>query len=371
MNTVRNDESKLELRNVRKVFDGNEAVKGASLTLHRGEFLSLLGPSGCGKSTTLTMIAGFLEPTSGEILVDGKPVNGVPAQKRRIGLVFQDYAIFTRLSVRKNLYFGLQAQRVPHGERAERVDQVVKKLNLSELLDTRGSDLNMSEMQRVALARVLVTQPALLLLDEPMSNLDAALRESLRRELREIQKALNQTVLYVTHDQVEAMAMSDRIAIMDAGEILQVGTPEQIYHQPATRFIAEFIGDPPINILPCTLRRVDGECLLSTIVHHDVALRQCDLPTGDYLLGIRANHIVSSTKPFAGSMPGTIELTENLGSEHVLYVGYGDELLRVMVTPDFAVEGETVHIAMDTNRLHLIHPDTNQVVSSRNPDIAV
>lgn len=362
MSAVALEEIKLELRNVRKNFDGNDAVKSSNLTLRRGEFLSLLGPSGCGKSTTLSMIAGFLKATSGEVLVDGKVINNVPAQRRRIGLVFQDYAIFTKLSVRKNLYFGLEAQRVPRAERTSRVDEIVDKLNLEGLLDARGGDLNMSEMQRVALARVLVTRPALLLLDEPMSNLDAALRESLRRELKKIQKTLNQTVLYVTHDQVEAMAMSDRIAIMNAGEILQVGSPEEIYHRPATRFVAEFIGDPPINILRCTVSRSVNGCVLSTHMHESLELPGCEAPAGEYRLGVRAHHVHASREPFYGSAPSIVELIENLGSEHVLHVTYHDDLLRVVVIPGFAREGDEVHVGFDGRHVHLIDPVTGSIL---------
>jgi multiple sugar transport system ATP-binding protein len=358
------DEDKLELRDLRKSFDGVEAVKGSNLVVHRGEFLSLLGPSGCGKSTTLAMIAGFVDPTSGQILVDGERVNDIPPQKRRIGLVFQDYAIFTRLTVRRNLYFGLEAQNVPRSERNARVDDIVAKLNLSSVQDVRGGDLNMSEMQRVALARVLVTQPALLLLDEPMSNLDSALRESLRRELKEIQQTLNQTVLYVTHDQLEAMAMSDRIAIMNQGEILQVGSPEEIYHRPVSRFVAEFIGDPPINILACEVTCHDKSRVFSTSVHQNV-----DLPghgaTGNYLLGIRPQHVEASREPFAQSVPVTVELVEFLGSECVLHVTYGGELLRALVAPGFAEEGDTVHVALDMQYAHLIDPDTGLVVAPK------
>lgn len=364
MNAVAPEEIKLELRNVRKSFDGNDAVKGSNLRLRRGEFLSLLGPSGCGKSTTLSMIAGFLEATSGEVLVDGKVVNRVPAHRRKIGLVFQDYAVFTKLSVRKNLYFGLEAQRVPRAERVSRVDEIVDNLNLEGLLEARGGELNMSEMQRVALARVLVTRPALLLLDEPMSNLDAALRESLRRELKKIHKTLNQTVLYVTHDQVEAMAMSDRIAIMNAGEILQVGSPEEIYHRPATRFVAEFIGDPPINILRCTVSCSGNGCVLSTHVHKSLELPGCGTPAGEYQLGIRAHHVHASREPFHGSAASIVELIENLGSEHVLHATYDDDLLRVMVTPGFAREGDEIHIGFDGRHLHLIDPVTGNVLQS-------
>ncbi len=361
-----NEEVKLELRDLRKVFEGIEAVKGSSLRVQRGEFLSLLGPSGCGKSTTLSMIAGFLEPTSGEILIDGKSVIRTPAQKRRIGLVFQDYAIFSKLSVRKNLLFGLEAQGVPRAERHRIVDEFAGELGLSGLMNTRGDGLNMSEMQRVALARVLVTRPELLLLDEPMSNLDAALRASLRGELKQIQRSLGQTVLYVTHDQVEAMSMSDRIAVMNFGEIVQVGSPDEIFHRPKDRFVAEFIGDPPINMLACTVSRADGALRVSTEVHHKMRLPGIDVPGGEYVLGIRAHNIRASHSPSEESVGTVVKFVENFGSEHVLHVAYGADLVAVMVSPGFAGEGDIVHLAFDLRGAHLVRRDTGTVFHTVN-----
>jgi len=365
------DDVKLELRSLRKVFDGVEAVKESNLILKRGEFLSLLGPSGCGKSTTLAMIAGFLEPTSGEILIDGKPVTHVPVQKRRIGLVFQDYAIFTKMSVRKNLLFGLEAQKVPRAKREKTVDEFAEKLDLKGLMKARGGELNMSEMQRVALARVLVTKPELLLLDEPMSNLDAALRASLRGELKRIQKDLGQTVLYVTHDQIEAMSMSDRIAVMNFGENLQVASPDDIYHRPKNRFVAEFIGDPPINMISCTVAGSGRSLRVSTEAHRDMPFETTAVSPGDYVLGIRAHHIVAAHEAFQGSIAAAVKLVENFGSEHVLHVTYGQDLMTVMVQPGFAREGDSVHVSFDLKDAHLVdrnsgaiyHPDEREAAA--------
>lgn len=361
MNQGEPGDVKLELRGLNKVFDGFQAVKNLNMALHRGEFLSLLGPSGCGKSTTLAMIAGFLEPTSGDILIDGKPITNVPAQKRRIGLVFQDYALFSKLSVRKNLLFGLEAQRVPRARRFKTIDEFAEKLSLKELMNVRAGDLNMSEMQRVALARVLVTKPELLLLDEPMSNLDAALRVSLRTELKRIQKDLGQTVLYVTHDQIEAMSMSDRIAVMDGGEILQIASPEDIYHQPENRFVAEFIGDPPINMIACSVAGSGGAWRVSTQAHKEMALTGVAIAPGNYLLAIRAHLIRAAQAPFDGSVASTVRFVENFGAEHVLHTTYGDDLLTVMVAPGFAREGDHVHLSFDLKDSLLVDPDTGVI----------
>jgi len=364
MNKAASDEVKLELCKLRKEFGGVDAVKGSNLTIKRGEFLSLLGPSGCGKSTTLSMIAGFLEPTSGEIRIDGKSIMHIPVQKRRIGLVFQDYAIFTKLTVRQNLSFGLDAQKVPRLERDKIIDEFSEKLDLKQLMTARGGDLNMSEMQRVALARVLVTKPELLLLDEPMSNLDASLRASLRGELKRIQKDLGQTVLYVTHDQVEAMSMSDQIAVMNEGDILQTAPPSEIYHRPKNKFVAEFLGDPPINMLACDLVAANGAVTVSTQAQNDIVLPGAAILPGRYFLGIRAHYINAQHKAFSGSIAAVVKLVENFGSEHVLHVTYGEDLLTVMVTPGFAREGDVVHVAFDLTNMLLIDKKTELVVQA-------
>ncbi|MEX2201916.1 MAG: ABC transporter ATP-binding protein [Dongiaceae bacterium] len=355
---------RLELRDLRTRFDSFEAVKGVNLSLRRGEFLSLLGPSGCGKSTTLSMIAGFLDPDGGEILVDGRVVNRLPPQRRRIGLVFQDYAVFSRLTVRENLAFGLEAQRVPRDERERRLSAMIEKLDLGPILGRYGGSLNMSEMQRVAIARVLVTQPELLLLDEPMSNLDASLRASLRGELKQIQRELNQTILYVTHDQVEAMSMSDRIAVMRAGELLQVGTPDEIYHRPVDRFVAEFIGDPPINILPCDVSVSGGGVSVRTALHGPIALTLHDVPQGRHWLGVRPHHFRLAEAGESGAAASIVRFVENLGAEHIIHVDYGDQLAAVATVPHAAAIGDRVAIAIEAGSAHLIREDTGRVAAS-------
>ena len=354
---------RLELRSVGKRFASVRAVDGVSIALAPGEFLSLLGPSGCGKSTTLALIAGFFAPDAGEILIDGSVINGVPPQRRRIGLVLQDYAVFSRLSVRDNLAFGLEAQGMARRRRREAVTRIAGRLGLVDLLGQRGGALNMSEMQRVALARVLVTEPRLLLLDEPMSNLDASLRASLRGELKGIQKSLGQTVLYVTHDQVEAMSMSDRIAVMCDGRVLQVASPHEIYHRPLNRFVAEFIGDPPLNVIPCEVAVGGGETVIETALHRAVEPGARDLAPGRHWLGVRPHVFKASREPGPGSAPATVRFVENFGAEHVLHVSYGDDLVRVVAAPDFAAEGERVHLSLPFSRALLIERESERVIA--------
>ncbi len=356
-------EIKLELKSLKKRFDRVEAVKDLSLSLRAGEFLSLLGPSGCGKSTTLAMIAGFEMPSEGDILVDGRSVLEVPPHRRRIGLVFQDYAVFSRLKVKANLSFGLEAQGVARAERRRRVAEIAERLNLTAILERRAGGLNMSEMQSVALARVLVTEPQILLLDEPMSNLDAALRYSLRSELKRIQTALGQTVLYVTHDQLEAISLSDRIAVMRLGDLQQIGTPEEIYSRPANRFVAEFIGDPPINLIACEVARSGPGIAVTTALHGPLALGAAEIAPGRHLLGIRPHDFRLSREPLAEGAETEVRVVENLGAEHVLHLDYGGrQLVAATVAPGFAGEGERLFIALRPDRLHLIDSGDERVV---------
>jgi ABC-type sugar transport system ATPase subunit len=217
-------------------------------------------------------------------------------------------------------------------------------------------------MQRVALARALVTEPKLLLLDEPMSNLDAALRASLRGELKLIQKQLDQSVLYVTHDQIEAMSMSDRIAVMREGKLEQLGTPDAIYNRPATRFVAEFIGDPPINMLACTVRRSGSRAAVTSALGEGLDLGNIDVPEGTHTLGIRPHDLIVAREPRQGHARTTIRFLENLGAEHVLHLDYGGGLLAAVTAPGFATPGEDVWIDADARHLHVIRNDTDQVV---------
>ena len=234
--------SELKLAGIEKRYGQSVAVAGIDLDVRDGEFMTLLGPSGCGKTTTLGLIAGFFPPSAGEIYVKGKPVAGLPPFRRDIGVVFQDYALFPHMTAAENVAFGLRMRKVSAAETSQRVREALELVQLSGLGERRPLELSGGQRQRVALARALVIRPAVLLLDEPLSNLDLTLREEMRVEIASLQRRLGITTVFVTHDQGEALVMSDRVAVMNAGRIEQVGTPADIYERPATRFVAEFIG---------------------------------------------------------------------------------------------------------------------------------
>ncbi|MFG2117906.1 ABC transporter ATP-binding protein [Streptomyces sp. NPDC048710] len=258
----------LELRELRKTYRSRgrpavEAVRGLDLSLKSGELLGLLGPSGCGKSTTLRMIAGLEAVTGGDILVGGASVVGRPAQERNIGVAFENYALYPPLTVAENLAFGLKARRRSHrGDVRRKVAEIAERVGLTDVLDARPAGLSSGQKQRVSLARALIREPDVLLLDEPLSHLDAAQRDTTRRELKRIQRDLGHTTILVTHDQEEALSLADRIAVMRDGVIQQLGTPHEIYDSPASAFVADFVGEPAVNLLPGTATS-DGHARLS------------------------------------------------------------------------------------------------------------
>ena len=239
----------VETRGIRKVFGDITAVNGIDILTRDGEFLVLLGPSGCGKSTLLRMIAGFERPTEGELLIGGAVVNDLPPRARKIAMVFQSYALYPHMSVFKNIAFPLKAQRMGKSLIAQKVEWAASLFGIGHLLARKPRELSGGERQRVALARALVREPSVFLLDEPLSNLDAQLRASARDELQQFQRRIGTTTIYVTHDQVEAMGLGDRIAVMKAGAVRQIGTPKEIYEEPADTFVAGFVGSPPMNLV--------------------------------------------------------------------------------------------------------------------------
>src|SRR5499425_2964732 len=245
------------LRDVVKRFDNVEAVRQISLDIPDKEFVVLVGPSGCGKTTTLRMIAGLEEATAGDILIGGEVVNDVPPKDRDIAMVFQNYALYPHMTVFENMSFGLRLRRISKAEIRSRVEQAAKILDISDLLDRRPKQLSGGQRQRVAMGRAIVRNPKVFLFDEPLSNLDAKLRVQMRTEIKRVHQKVKTTTVYVTHDQVEAMTLADRVVVMNAGRIEQIGPPNELYHTPKTRFVAGFIGSPAMNFLPCRLEE-DG-----------------------------------------------------------------------------------------------------------------
>src|SRR5271156_1535282 len=245
--------AQVALRNIVKTFDRTPAVQGIDLDISDREFIVLVGPSGCGKSTTLRMIAGLEEATSGEIYIGDQLVNDVPPKDRDIAMVFQNYALYPHMTVFENMSFGLRLKKFPKPEIRERVQAAARILDITDLLDRRPKQLSGGQRQRVAMGRAIVRNPKVFLFDEPLSNLDAKLRVQMRTEIKKGHQTVKTPTVYVTHDQVEAMTLADRVVVMNAGIIEQVGTPQELYHNPATRFVAGFIGSPAMNFMPCRI----------------------------------------------------------------------------------------------------------------------
>src|ERR671928_314381 len=250
--------AEVALRQIVKTFEKTPAVRGIDLDIQDKEFIVLVGPSGCGKSTTLRMIAGLEEASSGEIWIGGDLVNDVPPKDRDIAMVFQNYALYPHMTVFENMAFGLKLRRIPRPEIRERVEDAARILDITDLLERRPKQLSGGQRQRVAMGRAIVRHPKVFLFDEPLSNLDAKLRVAMRTEIKRVHQKVMTTTVYVTHDQVEAMTLADRVVVMNGGRIEQIGAPNDLYHAPRTRFVAGFIGSPAMNFLPCRLEEADG-----------------------------------------------------------------------------------------------------------------
>ena len=322
---------RITLDKVRKAFGDVEVIPPLDLTIEDGEFVVFVGPSGCGKSTLLRLIAGLEDVTGGEIRIDGRDATAVPPAKRGLAMVFQSYALYPHMSVRKNIAFPLRMAGLDKGEQDRRVAAAAEVLNLTDYLDRRPGQLSGGQRQRVAIGRAIVREPAAFLFDEPLSNLDAALRVGMRLEISELHKRLKTTMIYVTHDQVEAMTMADKIVVLRAGHIEQVGSPLELYRAPRNLFVAGFIGSPRMNL-------IDGAVAAS----HDATT-----------IGIRPEHIAVSTE--AGAWKGTVGLSEHLGSDtffHVTCDGI-DAPLTVRVGGEVALGyGQTVWLTPDPAQIH-------------------
>ncbi|MFT3688896.1 sn-glycerol-3-phosphate import ATP-binding protein UgpC [Paenirhodobacter sp.] len=344
--------AEIRLKDVRKAYAGNEVIHGISMDIADGEFVVIVGPSGCGKSTLLRMVAGLEEITAGTIEIGGRVVNALEPRARDIAMVFQNYALYPHMNVRENMAYGLKIARLPAAEIAARVAKAAKMLELEPYLDRKPRALSGGQRQRVAMGRALVRQPAALLLDEPLSNLDAKLRVQMRLQIKEMHLSTGQTSLYVTHDQVEAMTLADRLIVMNKGVAEQIATPLEVYERPASEFVAGFIGSPAMNIFP--VRCGGGQAELPG--GHRVPLA---LPDGPLHLGIRPEDL----HPAAAGIPVSLRSVERLGADAF---GYGTiagsdvpMTLRLPGATDLA-RGDLVTVAPDPSRVHLFDPATGR-----------
>src|SRR5438067_4143787 len=360
------------LRDVVKRFDEVEAVRNISLNIPDSEFVVLVGPSGCGKSTTLRMIAGLEEVTEGEILIGGNVVNDVPPKDRDIAMVFQNYALYPHMTVFENMSFGLRLRKVAKIEIRQRVQRAAKILDITELLDRRPKQLSGGQRQRVAMGRAIVRNPKVFLFDEPLSNLDAKLRVQTRTEIKRVHQQVKTTTIYVTHDQVEAMTLADRVVVMNGGRIEQIGRPQELYHQPRTRFVAGFIGSPAMNFLPCRIER-NGSGLMLRLgeglalpVPASHAARYEAASGKELLFGLRPEHI---TEPRGDARDPRCEFSVNLdvvepmGMETMVFFGVNGTELCARVNPDAAkAPGQPMRLYANLNHMHLIDPATDLVL---------
>jgi multiple sugar transport system ATP-binding protein len=338
--------ARLELDGIAKTFRGGAAaLRGVSLAVEDGELLAVVGPSGCGKSTLLSIVAGLEAPTSGEVRIDGRAVTGLSPRERDVAMVFQSYALYPHMTVRRNLAFPLEVARLPRREIDARVSEVSALLGLDPLLGRRPGELSGGQRQRVALGRALVRRPRLFLFDEPLSNLDAALRAGVRAELKKLHERLGATFLYVTHDQAEAMTLADRIVVLRDGAVEQVGTPREIYGAPATAFVARFVGTPQVNLVP------------------PAAL---GLPASPALVALRPEDLALSLRGEPGSLQGRVWLVEPMGAETWVTVERGPARLVARCAAGFdAPPGATVHLSFDAARLHWFDPESERRIAPR------
>jgi multiple sugar transport system ATP-binding protein len=355
----------VSIRKVIKNYGAVPVIHGVDLEIREGEFVVFVGPSGCGKSTLLRMIAGLEAISGGEIAIDNTVVNDLPPRARDIAMVFQDYALYPHLSVRENMAFGLKLRHTPPDQIEARVAEAARILKIDHLLDRKPRQLSGGQRQRVAMGRAIVRKPKVFLFDEPLSNLDALLRSEVRTEIKKLHQHLQATIVFVTHDQVEAMTLADRIVVLKGGHIDQVGPPDTIYNAPATQFVAGFTGSPPMNFLPATLDggriRLDGGLSLPV----PAARAPKGLSDGaKVIFGIRPEH-VSRIEGTDATLALPVTLLEPLGSDTLAFLSVGAKEIIGRFVPEHAPKpGETAQIAFDMRKYHLFDPDSGRAVGS-------
>ena len=343
----------INLINLTKNFGPLKAVNDLTLTISDKQFVALLGPSGCGKTTTMNMISGIEQPTAGKICFNGIDIGRVPPGRRGIGFVFQNYAIFTHMTVRENLAFGLAIRRTPASEMAHKVREMAALMRLSDKLDRPSAQLNVNEMQRLAIGRSAISRPDIFLLDEPLSNLDAAFRAEMRTELKHLQREIKQTMVYVTHDQIEAMSMADRIAVMNFGVLQQYASPLEIYNNPVNLFVAKFIGSPSMNLLDCRLvtdgrlTKLDfGRTGTIEVTDPKLLAQGRRAPKPDLVFGVRPEQIeLRRGGGLASSLKMTATFVERVGARTIVHLESGGHVVKVVEKNGYEAErGEPMSI---------------------------
>jgi len=363
----------LSINNVSKRFGDTQVLNDINIAMAEGEFLILVGPSGCGKSTLLNMIAG-LEPVSeGEITLDGNRVNERSPRERNIAMVFQFYALYPNMNVRKNISFGLKMRKVAKTEREQIVDRVAKMLQIEDLMGRRPAQLSGGQRQRVAIGRALARDPALFLFDEPLSNLDAKLRVEMRTELKQLHQRLKTAMVYVTHDQIEAMTLGDRIAVMHQGRVQQLGTPREIYDSPANKYVAGFIGSPAMNFIPCNIiDHGNGQAVRLDAGNHpvDVALTPdqasalANHGASDIILGLRPEHLAPAREADGQRLDCQIDIVEPTGPDTYLLTRINDTDVTARCTPSLAPRaGERIALTFDMARAVFFDSQTDERIA--------
>ncbi len=353
--------AKVSLKDARKSYGNAHVIQGVDIEIEDGEFCVFVGPSGCGKSTLLRMIAGLEDITSGRLSIDGTVMNDLPPAQRGVAMVFQSYAIFPHMTVRENVAFGLTIAGASKEEKAAKVSEAARILQMEHLLDRKPSQLSGGQRQRVAIGRAIVRQPKVFLFDEPLSNLDAALRMDMRMEIGKLHQQLGATMIYVTHDQVEAMTLADKIVVLKDGKVMQVGAPMDLYHNPANLFVAGFLGAPSMNFLDVTVKSIkDGRAVVFSDVLSpiEVSAHRANFQVGQTaVLGLRPQYVqVSQDK---GLMQGVVALTERLGAETVidLTLSNGKSLILTMAQDAIFATGTPAAVQFDPALAHLFAPD--------------
>jgi multiple sugar transport system ATP-binding protein len=343
------------------------AVNDLNLEIHDGEFMVLVGPSGCGKTTSLRMIAGLEEISDGTLRIGEKVVNNVPPKDRDIAMVFQSYALYPHMTVRDNLAFGLKLRKTPKDQIEKRVQEAAAMLSLENLLSRKPRELSGGQRQRVALGRAIVREPAVFLMDEPLSNLDAKLRVQTRAEIARLHQRLKVTTVYVTHDQVEAMTMGQRIAVMSEARLQQVGTPQSLYDHPANRFVAGFIGSPSMNFVNLTVTGSGDQVTLGNAAINlplPEAFKGRLGPSGQVVMGIRPEHLTLSAAGPVGSLNGTADVVEYLGNEELIHVNAGGQDIVAVIGSEHRVRpGDTMALQVPLDKVHLFDPETGASLS--------